>query len=278
MGGRAAKGASQNNRQTQIQSNAPPPWAVPLYAQGAADLQELYRSGRGGNVYQGTRVANLSDETTKAIEGIGRTAAAFDNADLQTRLGATPQAAQNLAQLAAGSAIGQNNAFNSALQNELDRSATLINSRLSGAGRYGSGAHSGVLARELGQVAARARSDQYNRDIDNQLAANAQIDRANQSQLGLVNDSLRQQTDAYRAALAAGQVRDAQAQSRLDSERQRWLENDDREWERLGRYQALVNGLAGDYGTRSGQSQTTARRNPGLFETAQGLGRLAGKR
>jgi len=78
--------------------------------------------------------------------------------------------------------------------------------------------------------------------------------------------------------LAAGQVRDAQAQSRLDSERQRWLENDDREWERLGRYQALVNGLAGDYGTRSGQSQTTARRNPGLFETAQGLGRLAGKR
>jgi len=278
MGGRTTKGASQNNQQRQTQTSAPPPWAVPLYAQGAADAYELYRSGRGGNVYQGARVADLSDESAQAIAGLARTATRFNDPDLLRRIQSPTQAAQNLTALAAGEGVGQNRAFDAALQNELDNTASLVNSRLSGAGRYGSGAHSGALANALGNVATRARADQYNRDVDTMLAANAQIDRANQSQLGLANNFLNSQSDAYRASLAGGQVRDANIQNQLDASRERWLENDNREWERLGRLQAAAGGLAGDYGTRSNMNQTTSRRSPGLAETLGTFSRLSGKR
>jgi len=281
MGGRTTKGASQNNRQINTQTNTPPSWALPLYAQAAADAQELYRSGRGGNVYQGARVADLSQETNNAIDGLARTAAGFEDGDLVRRLQAAPQAAQNLGALATGGLRGagsQNSAFETALQNALNESATLINSRLSGAGRYGSGAHSQVLARELGNVAAQARADGYQRDVENQLAANAQIDRANQNQLGLVNDFLNGQREAYRAALAGGQVQDGVRQAKLEGEQQKWRENDNREWERLGQLLGVTNGLVGDYGTRSGQNQTASRRNPGLGETLGSFSRLVAKR
>jgi len=278
MGGRTTKGTSQNRRQTQTQVNAPPPWAVPLYAQGSVDAQELYRSGRGGNVYQGARVADLSPESNQAIAGLVQTAGGFNNGDL-TRLALSPtQSERNLATLAGGERIGRNEDFNNGLQNTLEKSATMINSRMSGAGRLGSGAHTQALASELGNIATRARADQYNRDVETMLAANAQIDQANQNRLNNAGNFLARQSDAYRDALAGGQIRDNQAQERLDADRQRWLENDNREWERLRLLQEAANGFAGDYGTRSGQNRDFNRNNPGLVETLASLGRLAGKR
>jgi len=278
MGGRTTKGTSQNNRQTQTQLNAPPPWAVPLYAQGGADARALYASGRGGNVYQGQRVANLSDETRQAVDALRQNAQGFGNAGLTGLMQAPTQAAQNLTTMARGEQVGNNEAFNTSLQGALDGAATTINSRLSGAGRYGSGAHNRVLATELGNIASRANAEQYNRDVDAQLAANAQIDRANQNQLGAAGNFLQQQADAWTQALRGGQVRDNQTQNKLDSEQQKWLETDNREWERLRLLQEAANGLAGDYGTRASQGQNISRKNPGLNETLGTIGRLAGKR
>jgi len=278
MGGRTSKGANQNNRQTQMQVNAPPPWAQGLYAQGAVDARELYASGRGGNVYQGKRVADLSDETNQAMSGLARTAAGFNNPNLTNRLNAPSQSAQNLASVAAGSSMGQNENFARALQNELDNSASMINARMSGAGRYGSGAHTGALATGLGNVAARATADQYNRDIDHMLAANTQIDRANQNQLGLIGDFLSRQGNAYSDALRGGQLRDNQAQDKLDSESQKWREEDNREWDRLGFLQDAARGFAGDYGTKATTGQNNTRKDPSLSQTLGSLSRLASKR
>jgi len=251
---------------------------VPLYGQGAADAQALYESGRGGNVYQGARVADFSDETRQAIAGLTQTAANFGRSDLARSALSPTQSAQNLSGLAAGAQGGNNEAFNQSLQNAMDRAATNINSRLSGAGRYGSGAHIQALAAGLGNIASQAQAEQYHRDIEAQIVANAQIDRANQNQLGAAGQFLAQQGDAWAGALRGGQLRDNQAQDRLDGERQKWLEEDNREWERLRWLQAAANDLAGDYGVKSGQNQSVGRRNPGLAETVGNLGRLAGKR
>jgi len=278
MGGRTNKGSNQQARQMQMQVNAPPPWAAGLYAQAGSDAQELYRRGMGGNVYQGQRVAPLSNQTRQAISGLADTATGFNNENL-ARLIQTPTSSErNLTNLAHSGRVGNNGAFDAALQHALDNTATMVNSRMSGAGRVGSGAHTQSLASALGNIATAARTNQYNHDVDAMLKANAQIDQANQNQLSTVGNFLTRQSDGYRGALAGGQIQDNQAQDRLDAERQRWLENDNREWERLGQLLAAANGVAGDYGSRAVQSQNSSRKDPGLTQTLASLGRLAGKR
>jgi hypothetical protein len=68
-------------------------------------------------------------------------------------------------------AQGGNPFFQQALDDQLERQADQINSQFSGSGRYGSGAHTGVLADRLGEARTRALANQFNQDVQNQLAA-----------------------------------------------------------------------------------------------------------
>lgn len=110
-------------------------------------------------------------------------------------------AANNLGSMASGAMVGQNPAFNAALQNSLDRVRDTINSSFAGAGRYGSGAHTGVLANELGALSTSATANQYNQDVQNMMQANAMIDQANQNQLGASNNFLQGYGNAYSNAI-----------------------------------------------------------------------------
>lgn len=253
MGG-SSGGKGSKSKQTQTQTSAPPSWATPLFKTGANDAMNLYNSGQGGNVYQGERVADLSDTTKNAINGLQNTAGNYGNSYLQGLAGGPNVSAKNLADMAAGKMVGGNASFNQALQNTLDNTATTINSQMSGAGRYGSGAHSGVMSRQLGETATSALSNQYNQDVQNMMNANQIIDSANNNQLGAASNYYQGQGNALLDALKGSTILDQNNQQKLDAAREKWGEEDNRGWNRLAMLLSAAQGSAGNYGTTTGQA------------------------
>lgn len=269
MGGSSSKGGKSEQKKTE--TSAPPEWAAPLFKQGASDALNLYNSGQGGNVYQGQRVAELSQNTRNSINSLQDAAGNYGNNYLQGLAGGKNQSGQNLADMAAGNMVGANAQFNAALQNKLDNAATTINSQMSGAGRYGSGAHSSVMAKQLGETATNALSNQYNQDVQNMMNANKLVDSANYNQLAAANDYYQGQGNALLNALKASSILDQNSQQKLDAARQQWSEDDNRGWNRLAMLLNAAQGAAGNYGTTTAK-QTTKQSNGLLDSLGKGVG------
>jgi hypothetical protein len=153
-------------------------------------------------------------------------------------------------------ASGGNPYFQQALDDQLQRQADQINSQFSGSGRYGSGAHTGVLADRLGEARTRALASQYNQDIAHQLAAAGglgQIEGANiDNILGAAG-----QMDAARQAARNQQLAAAQGATGVEAQNVGNL---------LNAQQFLTNTY------QQGQNQTFANRMQGLL----GLGNVQG--
>lgn len=236
---------------TQTTENKPPAWAQPLFASSADEAQKIYDSGAGGNVYQGQTVAGLGSTTQSGISGVRNAVSGLP--------GAT-SSANNLSAMASGANLNGNPYFTENLNNQLDQTASLINSKMSGAGRYGSGANSAVLGRELGNIATSAFSDQYNRDVGNMLTANNMIDQSN-------SNLFQNRIAGNQAVINAGQIEDANNQAKLTADFTKWQSEDMQPWTRLGLLQSAAAGSAGNYGTNT-QTQTQP------FNAMQGIGAL----
>ncbi|MEL6093361.1 tail fiber domain-containing protein [Bartonella schoenbuchensis] len=269
-------GKSRKPKMTQntTQTNAPPAWAQGIFKLGAHDAMNLYNNGSGKEVYQGDRVANLSDQTLGAITGLNNTAQNYNNSYLNGLATGPNAASQNLSNMASGAQIGANPYFNEALQNTLNNTANSINSSMSGAGRYGSGAHTGVLANELGGIATQAMSQQYNQDVNNMMAANSLIDQANQNQLAGASNFFQGQGQANMNALAGGSLIDANNQQKLDAEREKWEQQNNLEWDQLSKLLAAGGAVSGNYGTQTGKMTTLVPNNP--WATVGSIGGIIG--
>ncbi|EJF92646.1 tail fiber domain-containing protein [Bartonella tamiae] len=275
MGG-SSSGKGGQSKSEQTQSSAPPSWAKPLFTTGATDALAAYNSGKGGNVYKGNRVADLSNQTQGAISGLQNAANNYNNSYLNGLATNPTSSSSNLSDMAAGKMIGNNAQFNEALQNTLNNTANTINSQMSGAGRYGSGAHSGVMSDKLGQAATSALSQQYNQDVANMMNANNMVDQSNINQLNSANSYYQGQSNAQRNALAGGSVIDQNNQNKLNADWQKWSEEDNRDWKRINLLLGAAQGSAGNYGTTTGTTTQTQGGNPlqsigGAVSTGLGL-------
>ncbi|EJF88017.1 tail fiber domain-containing protein [Bartonella rattimassiliensis] len=242
--------------QTITQTNAPPTWAADILKQASTDALRLYNEEIGGNVYQGERIAGLSDMTKNALAGLQQAAELYNNPLITQWLNTPTNSATNLSAMAKGNWVGSNSKFNAALQNALNKTSDAINQFMSGAGRYGSGAHSGVLADTLGALATNAAAQQYNQDISNMIKANQIIDHSQQDQVNAANSYYQGQSNAQSNALKGGMVQDINHQNVLDAERQKWAEKDNQKWNQLERLLQVGTQAAGNYGTTSGKSTT----------------------
>ncbi|WP_336278487.1 tail fiber domain-containing protein [Bartonella sp. CB175] len=243
--------------QTKTQTSAPPIWAEDIFKTASSKALDLFNKGIGGNVYKGERSAGLSDTTQNAITGLQKAANQYNNSPLTGWFNAPTQSASNLSNMAQGNLIGNNSKFNAALQNALSKTSDAINQSMSGAGRYGSGAHTGVLTDELGALATNATAQQYNQDIKNMMNANQMIDSSLRDQVNAANAYFQGQSNAQSNALKGGMVQDTARQNTLDAERQKWTEENNKDWNQLGRLLNIGKQAAGNYGTTSGQSITT---------------------
>ncbi|MET3590341.1 hypothetical protein ABID23_001447 [Bartonella silvatica] len=263
--------------QTTTQVNAPPSWAADIFKTASAQALDLYNKGIGGNVYQGQRVAELSPMTQNALTGLQQAAQQYNNPTFTQGLNGPTQSATNLLGMAKGNWIGNNSKFNAALQNALRNTSDAINQSMAGAGRYGSGAHTGVLADELGALATSATAQQYNQDVRNMMNANQMIDRSFYDQINAANNYYQGQSNAQSNALKGGIVQDTNRQNELDAQRQKWLEQDNQGWNRLEQLLGVGTKAAGNYGTVSGKSTTmpSITRDP-LSDAQKAIGLIGG--
>ncbi|WP_142416424.1 tail fiber domain-containing protein [Bartonella massiliensis] len=263
--------------QNTTQTNAPPEWAKGIFQRAAQDAMNFYNQGSGKAVYEGQRVAGLSDQTKNAINGLNNNAYNYQNSTLNGLATGQNVTSKNLNDMASGQQIGNNPYFNEALQNALNKATNSINSSLAGAGRYGSGAHTGVLADELGGIATGALSQQYNQDVNNMMNANSLIDQANQNQLAGANNFFQGQSQANINALAGGSLMDANKQRQLDEERQKWEQKNNLDWDHLSKLLAAGGAVAGNYGTQTGQTtQFTPQPKPNPWEIVGNVGTILG--
>lgn len=274
MGGKAKRKQTQSSTQT----NSPPAWAVPLFQQGAKDAQDLYQSGAGGNVYQGKRVTDLSGETQSGLKGLQQALDGFADSGLQSGLGKPTAAQNNLADMAAGNYLSQGNPYyRERLDQAVGDMAAKVNSQMSGAGRYGSGANSDILAKNSSAMLLDGLDKDYSRAMQNMLAANEQIDSANQGALNSAGNYLRNWSNGAQAQMQGGRIKDGNAQDKLNAAQQKWEEEDNKGWRRLDYLQNAAKGFAGNYGTQTTNSTNmiSDKRNP--WDTVGSLSGLTRK-
>lgn len=238
--------------------NKPPAWSQPLFEKSATEATNIYNSGKGGNVYQGDTTAGLGAMTQSGLGGIQ---SAVNSLPGQSSSGT------NLLDMASGKNLKEGNPyFNEALQGQLNQTADQVQSQFSGSGRYGSGANTGVLTQQLGNIRANALSDQFNRDSQNMLTANGQIDSAN-------SNLFQNKLTGAQSVVDAGKLQDAAKQADLDAALAKFQATDNKDWTRLGLLQAAASGSAGNYGTGINTQKTST--NP--LSILGGVGSLATK-
>jgi hypothetical protein len=268
------------------QTSSPPAWAEPAFKLAGSEGINLYNSGVGGNTYSGSTVAPLSGTTMSGINSLAQTGANTNTAGTRPLLAGIGAAStgqsyaeKNLGNMANGSYLKSGNPyFNDALKGQLDQTASQVQSQFSGAGRYGSGANTGVLTNQLGNIRSGALRDQFNADSSNMLAANGQMDASRNAGL----DRSLQATNAMGAqdqqqfqnaltgagaTLQAGGLLDKQAQNLQNDAVSQWYAQDNAPWTRLGLLEQAAAGSAGDYGTQKGHSSSS---NPGAALGAVG--------
>lgn len=270
---------------TTKQENNPPSWAKPGFEVAGKEALDLWKSGAGGNVYMGSTVADLSDTTMQGINDLAAAGQNWDTAGTRPLFGQIGAAAagpsyaeQNLAQIAGGQ---DNPYFEQALQSQLDKTAAQVQSLMSGSGRLGSGANTGVLANELGGLRSTAMANQWNQNIQNQLAATGQMDTARfggldraagaaNAMAGLDQQNFENRLAGAGATLQAGGLLDDFAQRNLNDEIGKFEALDNRDWTRLGLLESALAGAAGPYGTQTAKT----RSSPGLAGLMGGAGSL----
>lgn len=207
---------SGSKTQTQTQSATSEPWeaAQPVLERALWDAENLYERGIGFKPYTGSTVVPYANQTIKganAIENIATaTQPAFDQnfVNTATMLGQggltdlQRQAVDYLQPMARGDMLTQNNPFTDAVVNRAaDRMGSQISLLASGMGRTGSGAHQGVLAREVGDMASKAYMQDYDKERGYMQDAIGSLFNAGQQQFSNTMQGAKSLTDAYNAML-----------------------------------------------------------------------------
>jgi hypothetical protein len=149
-----------------------------------------------------------------------------------------------------------------------------IGSSMSGAGRYGSGAHTDVASRAMAEAANPVLAQDYaRRQAQMQGIAEGGLQRAGQwSQLMPTLDEARY-APAERM-MALGQYQQERSQSEIENQIKTWNAQQARPWENLARYNAIVGGAGGLGGTTAGTTSTPIN-SPSTLQKILGGG-LAG--
>lgn len=178
-------------------------------------LDTLMTNAQSGNPYAG----QIGDLASSLLSGGNATA---QSGNIQSAL---DQYRTQLNPFASGSMVGNNQALQSQLNTVSDDISKRVNSMYAGAGRDFSGANLNSLSRGIMEGTAPILANQYNQDIQNQLAAAGQLYGAGNTTSGLLS-GLTQQDLANRSAgieasTMAQQARDSAANQLLSIESQR---------------------------------------------------------
>ena len=227
---------------TQTTQTITEPWQVqaPYLQKGFERAEELFNADTP-NYYPNQTYVDFAPETETALQ-LAKARAISGNPLLNQ--------SQNYANNVMSGAFlsPQTNPFiNNLFDSMADKVTAKVNSNVAGAGRYGSGAHTGMLTDSLGNLADKVYSDNYNREraVMDSMAMKA-------PQLGEMDysDIAKLQT--------VGQAREELSERMLADAMKRFEFEQRRPYEKLREYQASV---GGPFGT-SQSTITPLTKNP----------------
>ena len=245
----------KDNTETVTQSSDPWRPAQPYLKEILGEASDLYKQG-------GTFVPTdpLQEEYFQGATDIARQGNPLVDPALQNAQnvlaggGMTDrqrEAQTALMPYATGEYLGGGNPY---LEDILGRTATdtseRIRSEMAGLGRTGSGAHQGILAENLADASNRLRYQDYNQQVQNQMAAAGQV-------FGMGDTAAGRALGYSALSPQIGQMRygDVNTLGQIGSQR-RDLDKEENltPWSDLSRYASLISGTSSPYGTTT---QTT---------------------
>lgn len=314
---------------TTVQNNDPADWAKPsLQALGSRSLEALNSGDLKVSPYGESTVVPWSDQTQTAMgqmEAIGTQGSPiFGNAlnsanDIITSGGMTPEQRQSMQQLqqvgsgqyrpeqavgvagltetASGANLDGNPFLDRILNTGAEQIGTQVNNSAGSAGRYGSGAHQGVMADSIGDFTNQVLGQNYQMERGLQTQAQGQLISAGQGQDSLATGAAGSAFNAGRGATAdvmnAGQAAPNLFQGQMipsDILQQVGGMNEDLAgrnlqdlinrhnagelgvFDELQRFSGLTNGVVQTGGTTTSTAQTPMARQPSTLERIAGLG------
>jgi len=239
---------------TQQTTQTKDPWsfAQPHLQNVMNSAQTYFQGDVGYQPYAGQTQAGLDPLTTQAMgaqQGIATGS-----------LGGTEgvNAARQLGLQQIQGAGQQNPYLQSILDTSNRRIGDRINSSMSGAGRYGSGQHTDVMARALAESANPVLAEDYNQGLQ----------RAGQwAQLMPTLDQA--QYAPAQSLMALGQYNQERAQNQINDQIKLYNAQQARPWEQVARYNAIAGGAGALGGTQFG-TQTTPINNPSTLQKLLG--------
>ena len=216
-------GSRREDVRTTSTDREPPEFQKPFLEQIFSGAQSLYESDVP-NYFPESTVVDFAPETELALEA--STNRALSGSELQRMGRGQMESTLRGDYLAAGNPY-MDAAFNSAANLVTPRVA----SQFAGAGRYGSGAATGEMTRQLGELAGNMAFQNY------QTERNRQVQAMNQAPQYAQMDYLDANTLSR-----IGSAREAQAQSQLQDSINRHNFEQTKEAQKLGTYLGLVGG------------------------------------
>jgi hypothetical protein len=235
---------------------------------GFQEARNLYNQGPY-SYYPGSTVAPFAPETTGALEA--QAARAINGSPV------TGAAQQNAFDTLSGAYLDSDNPYRQHMvDNIVGDVSSAVNSQFSGAGRYGSGAHQGVLTDQLSKNIGAMDYQRYGDERTNQLRTQA-----------FAPGLAAQDYQDIAALQGVGDMRQQQAQAELGDEVQRFSFEQGAPYDSLQRYMQTVNGNFGSTTSQPYYSNTGAGILGGGLAGAQagsaiggpwgaGLGAIAG--
>ncbi len=160
------------SKQTQTTSQQSAPWSpaqpglqeLLTKAQSYGNNPALFTPTFSQNTTSGlAKVADVAQQPSESLTAL-RPLVQGSGEGYKTALDA-------LTATANGSMLKANPFLDEVLRNASDQTANTVNQQFSAAGRYGSGAHTGALAKTVGELQTNARMQQFNAERDKQLQA-----------------------------------------------------------------------------------------------------------
>lgn len=223
------------------------PWSEsqPYLKDLMSQAQNWYNSGQGSQQFPGSTSVPLSQDTMTALDMIRQKASLGS-----PLMGAANQNAQDTIE---GKYLSPDS--NPYLKDTFNQASNAVNSAVNGqfsaAGRYGSGAQTGVLADKNNQLA----TDIY--------GGNYQAERARQAAMtGLAPSLASADYNDANALLGAGNVQQQQSANDLQSKIDAFYANQNNPLQRLQSYNSLLQGFGGLGGTTTGQGVKGTTSNP----------------
>jgi hypothetical protein len=276
---------------TQTSTATSEPWkdAQPALRTAVGDATKLYQSGVGFQPYTGSTVvpyAQQSIQGMNAMQNAAQGAQGAFNQNFQNVGNAVGQGGLNdlqrqsverLQPFARGDLLNGNPHLESMIQRGANDIGSQANLLAGAAGRYGSGAHTSVLAREIGDMANTMRYNDFNTQQGRQMDAIGSIFNAGQQQFGNQMQGTNAMMNAYMGMMAPGETMQGiganyedLATRTMNDQLRIFNETQNAPWAALERLNAVASGA----GTLGNTQQTTAQ-GPSRLTSALG-GALGG--